>query len=82
MAFATARKIGDSMVLELSPELERELDLKEGAQVEIQEVAHSLKIRRPGSSLEELLAQCDYSIPRDDEEREWIDAPRVGRELI
>ena len=82
MAFATAKKIGDSMVLELSPELELELDLKEGAQVEVQGTARSLKIGRPNYSLAELLAQCDYSLPMDEEEREWIDAPRVGRELI
>jgi antitoxin ChpS len=41
---------------------------------------------KPRYTLEELLAKCDYSQPmtpeeRDPEEREWIDAPPVGREL-
>jgi antitoxin ChpS len=38
--------------------------------------------RKPKYTLQELLDQCDYSIPMDKEEREWLDAPRVGRELI
>lgn len=31
--------------------------------------------------LAELLAQSDYSHPPTAEEREWLDAPPVGREL-
>ena len=31
---------------------------------------------------EELLAQCDYSLPVGEEEREWLDSVPVGRELI
>jgi antitoxin ChpS len=38
--------------------------------------------KKPGYTLQELLDQCDYSIPMDEEEREWLDAPRVGHELI
>ena len=38
--------------------------------------------RKPKSTLQELLDQCDFSIPMDQEERDWLDAPRVGRELI
>ena len=30
----------------------------------------------------ELLAASDYSQPQTAEEREWVDAPAVGRELI
>lgn len=37
---------------------------------------------RPRYTLDELLAQEDYSQPLSAEEREWIDAPPVGRELI
>jgi len=38
--------------------------------------------RKPKYTLQELLDQCDFSIPMDQEERDWLDAPRVGRELI
>jgi antitoxin ChpS len=37
---------------------------------------------RPRYTLAELLAASDYSQPQPAEEREWVDAPAVGRELI
>ena len=37
---------------------------------------------RPRYTLEELLAKSDYSQPMPPEDREWLDAPPVGRELI
>jgi len=33
-------------------------------------------------TLAELLAASDYSQPQPAEEREWVDAPAVGGELI
>ena len=38
--------------------------------------------KRKRYTLEELLAQCDFSKRLSKEEREWIDAPRAGREEI
>ena len=38
--------------------------------------------KRPRYTLAQLLADTDYSRPILTEDREWIDAPRVGRELI
>jgi len=37
---------------------------------------------RPRYSLDELLAQCDPSAEFSAEEREWLDAPAIGREVI
>ena len=37
---------------------------------------------RPRYTLAELLAASDYSQPQPAEEREWVDATAVGRELI
>ena len=37
---------------------------------------------RPRYTLAELLAASDYSQPQAPGEREWVDAPPVGRELI
>jgi antitoxin ChpS len=37
---------------------------------------------RPRYTLNELLAQCDPKARRSKEEREWLDAKPVGRELI
>lgn len=36
---------------------------------------------RTRHTLEELLAQCDPSAPRSEDERAWLDAPPVGREF-
>jgi len=36
---------------------------------------------RPRYTLAELLAASDYSQPQPPAEREWVDAPAVGREL-
>lgn len=41
--------------------------------------------RKPATkraTLAELLAQCDFSIPVSEEDREWLDAPAVGREVL
>ena len=37
---------------------------------------------KPRYTLAELLAASDYSKPQPPEEREWIDAPATGRELL
>ncbi|WP_217471585.1 hypothetical protein [Photorhabdus akhurstii] len=38
--------------------------------------------KRPQYSLAELLAQCDPDAEISAEDREWLDAPAVGREAI
>jgi len=38
--------------------------------------------KRPRYSLEELLAQCDPNAELSKEDREWIDAPPVGKEIL
>ena len=40
------------------------------------------RIQRKRYKLEDLLAQCDPSAPRTGEDRDWLDAPRAGREII
>ncbi len=37
---------------------------------------------RPRYTMAELLAASDYSEPQRADEREWVDAPRVGGEII
>lgn len=38
-------------------------------------------VRAPVYTLEELLAEMDYSEPLSAEDREWLDAPPVGKEV-
>jgi antitoxin ChpS len=67
------RKVGGSVMLAVPPAI---LDQLEGDQLILKPQ------KKPKYTLEELLAGSDYSYPMSAEDREWIDAPPVGRELI
>ena len=83
------RKVGESVMLTVPPDLLDSLRLQVGSTVEIAVDNDCMVIRpqtrtrpRPRYTLDELLAVSDYSQPQPPEEREWVDAPAVGRELI
>ncbi len=79
------RKVGGSVMLAVPPAILDQLHLKAGATVGLAVDGDRLILQpqlKPRYSLEELLAQCDYSQPLSAEDREWIDAPPVGRELL
>lgn len=88
MHTATLRKIGGSLGLSLPAPLVKSLSFKAGEKVEVLErdgeivVKACLPPNRKRYTLAELLAQCDFSPGPGKEEREWLDAPRVGREEI
>lgn len=78
------RKVGGSVMLAVPPTLLDLLDLQAGAQVDIGIEAGRLVVvprPRPRYALEDLLAQCDPSAP-DETDRDWLDSPPVGRELL
>ena len=64
------------------------LSLKLGEQVEVLARDGELVVKpyvpqtRKRYTLDELLAQCDFSKRLSKQEREWLDAPRMGREEI
>jgi len=71
-------------MLTVPPAILEMLGLREGATVSIAVDSGRLVIDptpRPRYTMAELLAVSDYSEPLTPEEREWIDAPAVGREL-
>jgi antitoxin ChpS len=79
------RKVGGSVMLALPPAILDLLDLRAGATVGIAVDGSRLVIEanpRPRYTLSELLAASDYSQPQSAEDREWVDALAVGRELI
>ena len=79
------RKVGGSVMLAVPPAFLDQLHLQVGATVGVVVVDGCLVINpnpRPRYTLEELLAASDYSQPQPAEEREWVDAPAVGGELI
>ena len=72
-------------MLALPPALLEMMELKAGSPVGIDVENGRLIIephRRPRYTLKELLAVSDYSQPQTAEDREWVDAPAVGRELL
>jgi antitoxin ChpS len=79
------RKVGGSIMLAVPPALLDLLRLRPGAKVGIAIESGRLVVDpqpRPRYTLNELLAECDPKARRSKEEREWLDAKPVGRELI
>ena len=85
MHITNLRKVGGSVMLAVPPALLELLHLKAGASVGVAIDGGRLVVEsapRPRYSLAELLAVSDYSDGPSPEEREWLDAPAVGKELL
>ena len=79
------RKVGGSVMLAVPRAILDLLHLQAGTTVGLSVDRGRLVIEpqpRRRYTLAELLAASDYSEPQDPEEREWVDAPAVGRELL
>ncbi len=79
------RKVGGSIMLAVSPPLLDVLQLSAGATVGLVVDNGRLVVEpkvRPRYTMAELLAASDYSPPQPPEEREWVDAPAIGGELL
>lgn len=79
------RKVGGSVMLAVPPAFLDQLHLQAGATVGLV-VDHGCLVvnpsPRPRYTLVELLAVSDYSQPQPADEREWVDAPAIGEELL
>ena len=81
------RKVGGSVMLAVPPAILDLLHLQAGATVGVAVADGRLVVDPkpcPRYTLAELLAEAEASgmYPLSAEEREWIDAPAVGKELI
>lgn len=79
------RKVGGSVMLAVPPAILDLLHLQAGATVGLAIEGERLVIEakpRPRYTMAELLAASDYTQPQPPEDREWVDAPAVGGELI
>lgn len=79
------RKVGGSIMLVIPPAFLDQLHLQAGAPVGVTVSGGQLVIDpkpRRRYTMTELLAASDYSQSQSPEEREWVDAPAVGDELI
>ncbi len=85
MHTTSLRKVGGSVMLAVPPALLDILHLAPGAKVGLAVDNGHLVVEpqtHPRYTLAELLAASDYSQPQPAAEREWVDAPAVGRELL
>ena len=84
MQITTLRKVGGSVMMTITPAVLEQLGLTAGSTVgvEVQQDTIIVKSARKRYTAEELLADYDTETPLTAEEREWLDAPRVGRELL
>ena len=85
MPVSTLRNVGGSVMMTVPKPVLDELGLSANTKLEVSVEDGKLVAvprARPKYTLEELLAQCDLSVPMSDEEREWMDSPPVGREII
>ena len=79
------RKVGGSVMMAVPPAFLDLLHLQAGASVGMAIDNGRLVVEpkpRPRYTLAELLAASDYSQPQPPDQREWVDAPAVGAELI
>ena len=79
------RKVGGSVMLAVPPAILDLLHLAAGAPVDMEVANGKIIIEaqpKPRYSLDELLAKCDASAPISVEDKEWLDAPASGREII
>ncbi len=85
MHITNLRKVGGSIMMAVPPALLDLLHLRVGATVGMAVDGGRLVVEpnpRPRYTLAELLAASDYSQPQPPEQREWVDAPAIGSELI
>jgi antitoxin ChpS len=79
------RKVGGSVMLVVPPAILDILHLKAGAAVGVTVDGNRLVIEpspRPRYTLDELLAQCDASMPMPKGDKDWTTGPAAGRELL
>lgn len=79
------RRVDGSIMLAVPPAILKLLRLEAGATVGVAVEDGRLVIEprpRRRYTMAELLAASDYSRPQPSDERQWVDAPAVGRELL
>jgi antitoxin ChpS len=85
MHITRLRKVGGSVMLAVPPAFLDQLHLRAGVTVGLV-VDHGCLVvspnPRPRYTLDELLAQCDANAEVSAVDRQWLDAPAVGNELL
>ena len=71
----------DQLVLTVPPEVQRELNLRRGDCLEV-EISTEARPRRRKFDADQLVREHAEILHELGDNREWIDSPPVGRELI
>lgn len=84
MATTSLRKVGGSVMMSVPRAFLDQMDLSVGSTVDIGLKPGRMVVKpaKPKYSLEELLAQCDFSQEISHEELEWMDSSAIGQEVI
>ena len=85
MTQGTLRALGGSVALTIPKKLLESVGLGAGDRVSIAIESGCIVVgpaKRPRYRLPDLLAQCNPRARMTKAEREWLDAPPVGREVI
>ena len=85
MYTTSLRKVGGSVLLAVPPAFLDQLHLHARVKVGLVINQGSLEVNpnsRPRYTLDDLLAQCDATAEISAEDREWLNAPSVGGELL
>jgi antitoxin ChpS len=85
MYSVSLRKVGGSVMLAVPRTLLDALQLRAGTKVGLTVDGGRLVVEpqpRPRYTLDELLAQCDAAAETNNDDREWLDGPPAGRELL
>ena len=85
MAVTTLRNVGGSVIMTVPKPVLEALGLQANTKVDVTAEDGRLVAvarTRPKYTLEELIAQCDLDAPLSDEDRQWLNDPPAGREVI
>ncbi|MBM7345258.1 AbrB/MazE/SpoVT family DNA-binding domain-containing protein [Pantoea coffeiphila] len=85
MHIARLKKVGGSVMLAVPPAVLKTLGLTTDSEVGMTIDNGRLIIepqKRPHYSLDELLAQCDPHAEISEEDREWVNASALGKEVL
>lgn len=79
------RKVGGSVMMALSPAFLEELKIGSGSIVDVALLDGRLIIKpisKPHYKLSDLLAKCDATSKMTEEDKQWLDAPCIGNEIL
>lgn len=85
MFTTTLRTVGGSVMFAIPKSMLQGLGLQANQQVGVSIADGRLVVEpkvRPRFALADLLADCDFELPITAEDRDWLDAAPVGREVI